>query len=213
MELYDGNTHEMLDDCGLLHLPEHLDPKAQEALVNELRQVIAIAPLYTPRMPRSGRPFSVQMTNMGSLGWVSDIGGYRYQDFHPSTGQPWPEIPGRLLDVWEQVSSYDHLPEACLLNLYRQSAKMGLHQDTDEDALDAPVVSISLGDTAVFRIGGTSRKDRTKSFKLLSGDVLVLAGASRLSHHGIDRVIAGSSSLLKGGGRINLTMRRVTVPN
>ncbi|MEO6608596.1 MAG: alpha-ketoglutarate-dependent dioxygenase AlkB, partial [Aestuariivirga sp.] len=115
-----------------------------------------------------------------------------------------------LLDIWSKVSKVQHEPEACLVNFYQQGAKMGLHQDKDEEDFSAPVVSVSLGDTAVFRFGGTERGGKTKTLKLASGDVVVMGGAARLCFHGIDRVIAGTSTLLKEGGRINLTMRRVT---
>jgi alkylated DNA repair protein (DNA oxidative demethylase) len=164
-------------------------------------------------MPKTGKPLSVQMTNLGSLGWVSDKdGGYRYQATHPVTGQAWPAIPQALLDVWAAVSGYPHPPQACLVNLYQNGAKMGLHRDEDEEDRDAPVVSISLGDSAIFRLGGPTRTGPTSSLKLTSGDVVVLGGPSRHFYHGIDRVLAGSSSLVPGGGRINLTMRVVRRP-
>jgi alkylated DNA repair protein (DNA oxidative demethylase) len=143
---------------------------------------------------------------------VSDRAGYRYQATHPETGRPWPPIPAMVLDLWRQVSGYLHEPEACLVNFYHGGAKMGLHRDEDEEDFSAPVVSLSLGDTAVFRMGGPERGGRTESFKLASGDVLVMGGASRLCYHGIDRVLTGTSTLLKDGGRINLTLRRVTRP-
>ena len=197
---------------GLKYLPGHLASAAQQQLVDHLRAAVADAPLFTPVMPRSGRPFTVRMTNMGSLGWVSDRAGYRYQATHPQTGRPWPPIPGLALDIWRKVSDYPHDPEACLVNCYREGAKMGLHRDEDEEDFSAPVVSISLGDTAVFRIGGTERGGRTETLKLASGDVLVLGGPSRLRYHGIDRVLTGTSRLLKDGGRVNLTLRRVTQP-
>jgi DNA oxidative demethylase len=194
---------------GLKHYPELLDRAAQEALVAELRACVAKAPLFIPLMPRTGRPFSVRMTNLGNLGWVSDRAGYRYQAMHPDTGTHWPEMPAAILDIWSKVSGYEHPPEACLVNFYQGGAKMGLHQDKDEEDFSAPVVSISLGDTAVFRFGGTTRGGKTSTLKLSSGDVLVMGGESRLSFHGIDRVNVGTSTLLKEGGRINLTMRRV----
>ncbi len=197
---------------GLKHLPGFLDRTIQEELVEYLRDAVIAAPLFTPVMPRSGRPFSVRMTNMGPLGWVSDRTGYRYQANHPEQGTAWPAIPEEILAVWDKVSDYPHLPEACLVNFYLGSAKMGLHQDRDEEDFSAPVVSISLGDTAIFRIGGTTRGGKTQALKLESGDVLVIAGASRLCFHGIDRVLSGTSTLLNDGGRINLTMRRVTRP-
>ncbi len=187
------------------------DPAGQAALLADLRQAVTEAPLFTPEMPKTGKPFSVRMTNMGSLGWVSDkTGGYRYQATHPVTGNPWPPMPEVLLKLWAEVADYKGTPEACLVNFYNTDAKMGLHQDRDEKDFDAPVVSISLGDTALFRWGGTTRGGKTQSVKLESGDVLVMGGESRLCFHGVDRVYAGTSSLLKDRGRINLTMRRVT---
>ena len=197
---------------GLRFLPGHLDPDAQRRLVEDLRSLVAAAPLVTPVMPRTGRPFTVRMTNLGPLGWVSDRAGYRYQPTHPETGRPWPAIPPMLLDLWRALSGYPHDPEACLVNFYHGGAKMGLHRDEDEEDFSAPVLSVSLGDTAVFRIGGPERGGRTETLKLASGDVLVMGGEARLCYHGIDRVLTNTSSLLKSGGRINLTLRRVTKP-
>ncbi|MFO1121520.1 MAG: alpha-ketoglutarate-dependent dioxygenase AlkB [Hyphomicrobiales bacterium] len=195
---------------GLKHFPEFLDRSRQEELAAILRDCVGESPLFAPVMPRTGRPFTVRMTNLGSLGWVSDRAGYRYQPLHPETGAPWPPIPEPVLEIWRQVADYPHPPEACLINLYRGGARMGLHRDADEEDHDAPVVSISLGDTAVFRIGGQQRGGRTATLKLASGDVLVMGGEARHCHHGIDRVLGGTSTLLTGGGRINLTLRRVT---
>jgi alkylated DNA repair protein (DNA oxidative demethylase) len=194
-----------------------LDRAAQEELLAALRAVTASAPFFRPTMPRTGRPFSVAMTNAGALGWVSDKrGGYRYQATHPDSGEPWPAIPATVLAVWRKVSGYPHDPEACLVNRYEPTARMGLHQDKDEQDFDAPVVSISLGDTCLFRVGGVQRTDPKQSLKLESGDVLVLGGESRLAFHGVDRIYPGTSTLLSDwfpdGGRINLTLRRVTRP-
>jgi alkylated DNA repair protein (DNA oxidative demethylase) len=183
---------------------------AQEALVAELRAIIRAAPLFAPVMPKTGVPFSVRMTNCGPLGWVSDIGGYRYQPQHPETSAPWPAIPSILLETWKRLAGFPHPPEACLVNWYAGKAKMGLHQDRDEQEFAAPVLSVSLGDACLFRYGGLKRKDPKRSVRLESGDVLLIGGASRLCFHGIDRVEAGSSDLLPKGGRINLTLRRVT---
>jgi alkylated DNA repair protein (DNA oxidative demethylase) len=195
-----------------MYLPGYFSRPAQEDLVAALREALAKAPYYTPVMPRSGRPFTVRMSNLGQLGWVSNREGYRYQPTHPETGEPWPAIPPVVMDAWREVSDYGHEPQACLVNYYREGAKLGLHRDEDEEDFAAPVVSISLGDTAIFRIGGTERGGRTETLKLASGDVLVLGGASRLRYHGIDRVLSGTSTLLKDGGRLNLTLRRVTKP-
>ncbi len=198
---------------GCIWYPGYLDPGGQRDVVEVLRTLVARAPLFQPVMPRSGRPFSVRMTNLGALGWVSDRAGYRYQPLHPLTGEPWPAIPASIMAIWEAVSGYPHPPEACLVNWYGPGARMGLHQDRDEDDLNAPVVSISLGETGLFRIGGTERGGRTTSVKLGSGDVLAFGGEARLAYHGVDRILPGTSTLVKDGGRINLTLRRVTKPD
>lgn len=194
-------------------MPGYLPPPAQEALVEEIREIVRAAPLYVPAMPRTGKEMSVRMTNCGALGWVTDKErGYRYQPAHPATGEPWPPIPAALLRLWREVSGYPHPPQACLVNFYSGEARMGLHQDRDEADLEAPVVSVSLGDDCLFRVGGTRREDRTVSFRLTTGDVVVLGGEGRLCFHGVDRVYPATSALLKNGGRINLTLRRVTGP-
>jgi DNA oxidative demethylase len=198
---------------GVRHIPSFLDLEAQEALVEDIRAVVQAAPLYVPTMPRSGKPMSVRMTNCGTLGWVTDKErGYRYQPTHPETGEPWPPIPERLLELWNAVSGHPRPPEACLVNFYTEASKLGLHQDRDEQDFDAPVVSVSLGDSCLFRVGENTREGRTVSFKLKSGDVVILGGEGRLAFHGVDRIYPATSALLKNGGRINLTLRRVTKP-
>ena len=197
---------------GLRYVPEFFDRPAQEALLGALREVVAAAPLFTPRMPKTGKPFSVRMTNCGPLGWVADESGYRYQPAHPDTGAPWPPIPPALLAAWDSLAGYDAPPEACLVNFYAAGARMGLHQDRDEADFDAPILSVSLGDSCLFRVGGLSRRDPTTSMRLHSGDALILGGPARLAFHGVDRILPGSSTLLAQGGRINLTLRRVTRP-
>jgi alkylated DNA repair protein (DNA oxidative demethylase) len=198
---------------GLRLVPGFLPEAEQSALLDTLRRALTEAPLFTPTMPRTGKPFSVRMTNLGPLGWVSDReGGYRYQATHPVTGRAWPAMPGLLAKAWDEIGHYPHPPEACLVNWYAPGTRMGLHQDRDEQDFDAPVVSLSLGDTALFRIGGSKRSDPTRSFRLASGDAMALAGASRLAFHGVDRILPGTSRLLPDGGRINLTLRRVTSP-
>lgn len=195
---------------GLIYLPGHFSRPAQEALLGDIRAVVRAAPLFTPRMPHTGQPFSVRMSNCGPLGWVSDEAGYRYQPLHPATGAPWPDIPGQLLELWQDVAKYAAPPEACLINFYEPGARMGLHQDRDEQDLAAPVVSVSLGASALFRHGGEDRRGKTKSIRLESGDVVIIGGASRLCFHGIDRLYPGTSTLVPGDARINLTLRRVT---
>jgi alkylated DNA repair protein (DNA oxidative demethylase) len=203
--------------AGFRVYPGFMDGERQRRLMATLRDAAFAAPFFVPKMPKTGKPFSVRMTNLGPLGWVSDKdAGYRYQATHPETGRPWPPIPEMVLDVWRGMSGYSGDPEACLVNYYEPTAKMGLHQDRDEADFSAPVVSISLGDACLFRVGGTGRGDPTRSMRLSSGDVVVLGGDSRLAFHGVDRVYPGTSTLLGGwfpaGGRINLTLRRVTKP-
>lgn len=185
---------------GALSAPEQAD------LLSAVLAAEAGAPFHRPVTP-GGRPFSVEMTGLGPLGWVSDRAGYRYQPTHPVTGAPWPSMPETLLDLWRDLTGWPAPPDACLVNRYRGAARMGLHQDLDEQDRAAPVLSISLGDTAVFRIGA-AEGGPTRSLRLASGDICALTGPARLARHGIDRVIAGSSTLVPGGGRINLTLRR-----
>lgn len=197
---------------GLTYHPGYLDRPAQERLLEALREITGAAPLFTPRMPRTGKPFSVRMTGCGRLGWVSDETGYRYQPAHPETGEPWPAMPEQVLRAWEALSAYPRPPDACLINFYEPAARMGMHQDKDEEEFDAPVVSLSIGDTALFRYGGLDRKDPTRSIRLRSGDAIVFGGPARLIYHGVDRLMPGSSDLLPQGGRLNLTLRKVTTP-
>ena len=188
---------------------EQFSKPEQKKLLDDVLARIEQAPFYRPVMPGSGKAFSVEESNFGSLGWVSDKSGYRYQAAHPVTARPWPDIPRMLIELWRAIAD---APDAqcCLVNLYRGDARMGLHQDKDETALCAPVVSVSLGDEALFRIGGETRRGPTRSVPLSSGDVVMFGGPARLAYHGIDRIRPGSSSLVPGGGRINLTLRRVT---
>ncbi len=196
---------------GAHHFPGYLSEIEQDALLADLRTIVANAPLFQPVMPRTGKPFSVRMTNCGRLGWVSDRSGYRYQATHPETGAPWPPLPDRLQRIWVDLVPGAPAPEAALINHYRSGARMGLHRDEDEDDKTVPVVSLSIGDAARFRVGGTKRGDPTRSVRLDSGDAFVLSGASRLAYHGIDRIYDGTSDRLSGGGRLNVTLRRVSV--
>lgn len=199
--------------AGFQHLPGHLDRAAQDTLMAAVTEVVAAAPLYRPSMPRTGKAFSVRMTNCGALGWVSDKdGGYRYQQTHPQTGRPWPPMPARLIALWQAVADYAALPEACLVNHYQPGTKLGSHVDADEADTAAPVLSVSLGWDAIFHVGGLKRTDPKAKLLLKSGDVVILGGAARLAYHGLERIMPGTSDLVPWGGRINLTLRRVTLP-
>jgi alkylated DNA repair protein (DNA oxidative demethylase) len=195
----------LLSVAGALWFRGFLDRPAQERMAGEVVAIAAAAPFLVHETRRGGR-MSVAMTACGRVGWVSDRQGYRYAADHPS-GAPWPAIPPSVLAVWRAVAGWPVDPDSCLVNRYGAEARMGLHQDRDERDLTAPVVSISLGDTAVFRLGGSARGGRTARLDLASGDVLVLTGPSRLAFHGVDRVLQGTSTLLPEGGRLNLTLR------
>jgi alkylated DNA repair protein (DNA oxidative demethylase) len=222
---------------GVLLWREYFSPAAQQSLLADVLARLDNAPLYRPVMPKTAKPFSAEESNFGTLGWVADKAGYRYQPLHPVTGRPWPAIPPALLALWDDVAADFFAPlrpslalepatatsplgalrakwevpppDCCLLNLYAAGAKMGLHQDRDEKDMDAPVVGVSLGDDALFRIGGVVRGGPTQSVQLASGDVILFGGIARLAYHGIDRIMSGSSRLVPGGGRISLTLRRV----
>lgn len=184
-----------------------LDQHEQESLLGDLRTVLWDAPLFSP-VTAGGKKMSVRMSSAGRLGWVTDAKGYRYQELHPQ-GTPWPAIPERLLDLWRALVSETRMPDCCLINFYGEGARMGLHQDKDEGDFTWPVLSLSLGDEGLFRVGGTSRSDPTSSVWLKSGDVVRMGGAARLAFHGVDKIRFGASRLLPRGGRINLTMRAV----
>ena len=197
----------MKDLSGFTLLPGRLDRAAQTALVDAVLTATRIAPFRRQVTP-GGKVMSVEMTGLGPLSWITDAGGYRYEPRHPLTGEPWPPMPGALQGLWAELADARVPADACLVNLYRAGATMGLHRDEDEADFRFPVLSVSLGDTAVFRIGGLKRTDPTRSVRLASGDVCLLGGDARMAFHGVDRVLSGSSTLIPGGGRINLTLRR-----
>jgi alkylated DNA repair protein (DNA oxidative demethylase) len=193
--------------CGFDIHPGLISAAEQADWVDDIRAVVAAAPLVSPVTP-GGRPMSVRMTAAGRLGWVTDRAGYRYAARHPDGGD-WPPIPARVLDLWHRVTGLQRKPDCCLINFYGEGARMGMHQDRDEGDFTFPVLSVSLGDEALFRMGGVDRPAPTQSLWLRSGDVVVMGGEARLAWHGIDRVRHGSSTLLPKGGRINLTLRVV----
>lgn len=179
----------------------------QVDLVAQLRDIALAAPVFTPETPQ-GKSMSVRMTSAGAFGWFSDAEGYRYIDQHPS-GTAWPKIPDMVLKLWRDLTGIARNPDSCLINFYGENARMGMHQDRDEADFSFPVVSISLGDDGLLRVGGQTRSRQTDTHWLNSGDVVVMGGEARLAYHGIDKIRFRSSTLLPKGGRINLTLRVV----
>jgi alkylated DNA repair protein (DNA oxidative demethylase) len=198
---------EPLKSAGFEIFKDCLTPVEQAEMVADLRAVAQVAPMRHP-VTRWGKQMSVKMTSAGRVGWISDRRGYRYEARHPD-GMNWPPIPQRILDLWQNITNLDREPDCCLINYYGEGARMGLHQDNDERDFSYPVLSVSLGDDGLFRMGGTERGGKTQSVWLSSGDVVVMGGDARLAYHGVDRIRFGSSSLLSDGGRINITLRVV----
>lgn len=163
---------------------------------------------------KSGGLYSAEMTSCGPLGWWSDRKGTRYCDVDPRTGAKWPEMPPIFLDTLTDVLSkteWDGFkPDACLINKYGKGAKMGLHQDKDEADFTQPIVTISLGASADFLVGGKARFDKPVRFLIESGDVLIMAGESRLRFHGIRKIYPGSSPIAGLDKRLSLTFRKAT---
>ena len=182
----------------------------QHDLLTAIDGIIAQAPFRHMITP-GGYQMSVAMTNCGSLGWVTDRTGYRYDAIDPSTGRPWPDMPKIFRELAGQAAAQagfaGFCPEACLVNCYEPGARLSLHQDRDEENYDEPIVSVSLGLPATFLWGGLKRTDRPVRYRLVHGDVVVWGGPSRLTFHGVAPLADGEHELL-GRRRINLTFRK-----
>jgi DNA oxidative demethylase len=182
-----------------------------EEMLRAIQSVIAQAPLRHMQTP-GGYTMSIQTTRCGSMGWVSEPGGYRYAPSNPNTRAPWPSMPQCLLDFAVRAATEagypDFVPDSCMVNQYLPGNKLGLHQDRDERDLRAPVVSLSLGLPAIFLFGGLQRTGKTQRYRLAHGDVVVWGGPSRLAFHGVLPVADGDHALL-GRRRINVTFRKV----
>ncbi len=200
-------------DNGFFHFKSKISLKQQQEILEAVRTVVREAPLFVPTMPQRGTLFGYRMTNCGQLGWVSNRSGYRYQVYHPATGEPFPTMPELIrelaITLADEAGWSGFRPETCLINFYQKGESLGLHQDNSEQNLKAPIISISLGDAGIFLLGGEQRIDPTKKYILQSGDCLVMSGKSRLYFHGFAGIVPNTNNLLKNGGRINLTIRQV----
>ncbi len=181
-------------------------------LIAALRELVEQAPFRHMVTP-GGHQMSVAMTNCGSLGWVTDRTGYRYDRIDPNSGKPWPDMPQPFRELARRAATeagFDGFsPDACLVNRYLPGARMSLHQDKDEGDFDAPIVSVSLGLPAIFLFGGLTRSDKTRRFRLSHGDIVVWGGPARLVYHGVAPLADGEHALL-GRQRINLTFRKAS---
>lgn len=197
---------------GFFLLKSRLTRVVQQEILAAARAVVGQAPLFRPTMP-SGQSFNYSMTNCGELGWVADRHGYRYQQTHPHTFKLFPAMPQAIKDltieIAQETGNNDFSPQSCLINLYRKGEKLGLHQDNTEENLSAPIISVSLGDSGIFVLGGLLRTDETKHYIVQSGDVIVMSKESRNFYHAFKGTVPNTSNLLKNGGRLNLTVRQV----
>ena len=179
-------------------------------LIADISDIVAQAPFRHMLTP-GGHQMSVAMTNCGSVGWVTDPGGYRYDGVDPRSAKPWPAMPPLFRELAARAADragFDGFsPDACLINRYQPGARMSLHQDKDELDLDAPIVSVSLGLPAIFLFGGLQRSDKPRRFRLEHGDIAVWGGPSRLAFHGVAPLADGEHALM-GRQRINLTFRK-----
>jgi alkylated DNA repair protein (DNA oxidative demethylase) len=179
-------------------------------LIADIGAIVAQAPFRHMVTP-GGHAMSVAMTNCGAAGWVTDRSGYRYDADDPEAGKPWPEMPPSFCRLAGQAAldaGFDGFtPDACLINRYAPGAKMSLHQDRDERDFGAPIVSVSLGLSAIFLFGGLQRSDKPRRFRLEHGDIVVWGGPARLVFHGVAPLADGEHALL-GRQRINLTFRK-----
>ena len=195
-----------------MHLKQYLTIEQQQHLLTLSREVYMASPMWTPTTKRGNR-YSYQNTSCGKYGWISDEKGYYYSQTNPVNQKPFPEIPSFInqlaVDVAKLVGFDSYLPETCLINYYKQSSRLGLHQDNSEKNLSAPIISISLGDDAVFMLGTKRYSDKPQKILLKSGDIFILYGDARMAYHGIKQINPGTSNLLKNGGRLNLTIRQV----
>jgi DNA oxidative demethylase len=182
----------------------------EAALLNAVREVAARAPFRHMITP-GGFRMSAAMTNCGSLGWITDRTGYRYDGIDPESDESWPSMPACFLKLAKSSAAEagfpDFMPDACLINRYEVGTKLSLHQDKDERDFAAPIVSVSLGVPAIFLFGGLNRADKTKRVPVTHGDVVVWGGPARLRYHGVLPLKESHHPLL-GKHRVNLTFRK-----
>lgn len=198
---------------GITVLPNFLSQRDQIKFVETTRQIVSEAPLTAPKM-WNGSKFKVKVTSCGSYGWFADERGYKYLTKHPLTQKPFPKMPKVFYDFAkkcaEEVLLVNYKPQTCLINYYQnETGRLGLHVDDTEEDLTSPIVTLSLGDSCVFVVGGLERKDKIQKIVLHSGDVVIMHRQGRMLYHGVEKLLPGTSKLLRTGGRLSLTFRKV----
>ena len=182
---------------------------AEDAILAALDAVVAAAPFRQMTTP-GGFVMSAAMTSCGTVGWVTDRTGYRYDRTDPDSGKPWPAMPQSFRKLARGAAAEagyaGFAPDSCLINRYLPGARLSLHQDKDERDFTQPIVSVSLGLPATFRFGGQRRADPVTRHPMAHGDIAVWGGPSRLFHHGVLAVKDGEHPRL-GRQRVNLTFR------
>jgi len=208
IDLFDLEATQKLQDGAVLLRGRALP--VERALLAAIDRITAQAPFRRMVTP-GGFQMSVAMTNCGSVGWVTDRTGYRYDSRDPDSGAPWPAMPDVFLalarDAAEDAGFTGFVPDACLINCYEPGARLSPHQDKDERDYAHPVVSVSLGLPATFQFGGLKRNDRPLKVPLHHGDVVVWGGPARLFYHGVLALKEGEHPAL-GRRRVNLTFRK-----
>jgi alkylated DNA repair protein (DNA oxidative demethylase) len=215
LDLFSAQQEDQLTIVEDAYLLKGYAVEHQAELLTDLHTVTSQSPFRRMVTP-SGFTMSVAMTNCGKLGWVTARTGYRYTDYDPLNDAPWPAMPARFFALAQRAAAEagyrNFKPDVCLINRYSVGARMGLHQDKNERNFDHPIVSVSLGLSAVFQMGGLARTDQTLKVQLDHGDIVVWGGSARMRYHGILPLKAGSIpvSMLPALNdcRINLTFRQ-----
>ncbi|MGW1881214.1 alpha-ketoglutarate-dependent dioxygenase AlkB family protein [Streptomyces sp. NPDC001970] len=210
---------------GAVHVPGWLTIARQRELVDACRAwARGPVPIRHTRLPRGG-VMSVQTV---CVGWhwqpyrytrtADDVNGARVAEFPDWLIRLGREalvaaygddvVTGGAEGTAGDAAGEPYTPDTALINFYDGDAKMGMHQDKDERS-SAPVVSLSIGDTCVFRFGNTENRGRPSTdVELVSGDLFVFGGASRFAYHGVPKVYPGTADPALGlAGRLNITLR------